>query len=91
MSDNRMDQLKNKIRSTGSGAVHNQLIDAVNTDSLITPPNKQKKKKFEDTHSRDTFWLKNEIKEQLDGLCKGERGEKTRIINEALTMYFEQM
>lgn len=50
-----------------------------------------KRKKFEELHKRDTFWIRNDLKQKLDELCVGERGEKTRMINEALDAYLEKM
>ncbi|NRF94500.1 hypothetical protein HQN89_26690 [Paenibacillus frigoriresistens] len=51
---------------------------------------REKKKKFEELYSRDTVWFKNEIKEKIAEASEGERGEKTRIINEALEEYFKK-
>jgi hypothetical protein len=57
---------------------------------LLPPPKKHKKQKFEDMYSRDTVWFKNEIKQKISEATEGERGEKTRIINEALEDYFRK-
>lgn len=56
----------------------------------LIQPKKEKKKKFEELHTRDTFWIKNELAELLKIECDGERGEKTRLINEALELYFKK-
>ncbi|WP_411830931.1 MULTISPECIES: hypothetical protein [Paenibacillus] len=81
-----MDELKNKIRSTSSGSVHPELID---TSQDIKPKPNPKKKKFEETHTRDTVWIENDLKTKLDSQSvENGRGEKTRIINEALRLYF---
>lgn len=87
MSDSKMEQLKNKIRKPVSSAVHSELID-----TTISNQTKPQKKKFEDLYRRDTFWLKNELKDKLDQhSINGGRGEKTRIINEALELYFKRL
>lgn len=83
-----MEQLKNKIRKPVGSAVHSELIDV--TPVSETKPVKAQRKKFEELYRRDTIWLKNEVKDQLDLLSKdGGRGEKTRIINAALESYFK--
>lgn len=88
MSESKMEQLKNKIRRPVGSAVHSELIDASPVSEIR--PVREQKKKFEELYRRDTIWLKNEVKEQLDLLSKdGGRGEKTRIINAALESYFE--
>jgi hypothetical protein len=51
---------------------------------------KKKKPKFEDTHSKDNFWVRNDLHKALNDICT-ERGDKTRIINEALQDYFVKM
>jgi len=60
-------------------------------DAKTGPAKREKRKKFEELYKRDTFWIQNELKERLDAYCKGERGEKTRIVNEALKAYMEKL
>jgi hypothetical protein len=48
---------------------------------------KKKKPKFEETHRKDNFWVRNDLHKALKEICT-ERGEKTKIINEALQDYF---
>lgn len=82
----KMDELKNKIRSTSSSSVHPELID---TSHEGKPKAYPKKKKFEELHTRDTVWIENDLKAKLDSQsAENGRGEKTRIINEALRLYF---
>lgn len=83
----KMDDLKNKIRSSsGSKSVHSELID---NSHVIKPKAPPRKKKFEEMHRRDTVWIENELKDKLDNQSSEYgRGEKTRIINEALRLYF---
>ena len=82
----KMDELKNKIRSTSGSSVHPELIDTSHEDKP-----KPKKKKFEEMYKRDTFWIENELKKKIDNQsAENGRGEKTRIINEALKLYFNK-
>lgn len=79
-----MDDLKNKIRSSGGSSVHPELIDTSHENKTKT-----KRKKFEELHTRDTVWIENDLKKKLDNQsAENGRGEKTRIINEALRNYF---
>ncbi|OBA07237.1 hypothetical protein A9P44_10215 [Paenibacillus polymyxa] len=85
----KMDDLKNKIRSTAASSVHSEMIDGISHDSSSEYTPKPKKKKFEELHQRDTVWIENELKKRLDRAgAEGGRGEKTRILNEALRVYF---
>ncbi|MHA7139838.1 hypothetical protein ACRTEV_21640 [Rossellomorea arthrocnemi] len=47
----------------------------------------KKKPKFEETHSKANFWVRNDLNKALNEICTV-RGEKTKIINEALQDYF---
>lgn len=51
---------------------------------------RSKKKKFEEEHTRQTYYIRNDILETLHEVAGNEKGEKTRIINEALEMYLKQ-
>lgn len=66
----KMDELKNKIRSSSGSSVHPELIDT----SLESKPVKPKKKKFEELYKRDTVWLENDLKKSL--MRKAQKGEK---------------
>lgn len=80
----KMEELKNKIRTSAGSSVHQELIDI----SHESKP-KTKRKKFEELHTRDTVWIENDLKKKLDHQsAENGRGEKTRIINEALRRYF---
>ncbi|WP_236570679.1 hypothetical protein [Paenibacillus sp. An7] len=97
MSDSKMEQLKNKIRRPVSNAVHSELIDTTNTARELLSKSKskgtvKKKEKFDDLYTRETVWFKNDIKKILDELSiEGGRGTKTRILNEALDLYFKNL
>lgn len=47
----------------------------------------QKKKKFDEKYKRATFYVENDIIKQLDKQAGKEKGEKTRLVNEALRQY----
>jgi predicted unusual protein kinase regulating ubiquinone biosynthesis (AarF/ABC1/UbiB family) len=51
---------------------------------------RKKKKKFEDQHSKQTYWIRNDVLEALNKIAR-ERGEKTRIINNALIDYIKKL
>jgi hypothetical protein len=51
---------------------------------------KKKKKKFEDQHTKQTYWIRNDVLEALNKIAR-ERGEKTRIINNALIDYIKKL
>lgn len=57
---------------------------------LLPPSRKVKKPKFEELYDRDTVWIKKELKQKISEAAQGERGEKTKIINEALEEYFRK-
>jgi hypothetical protein len=50
----------------------------------------KRKPKFDETHSRDSVWIRNDLKKVLKDVCT-EKGDKTRIINEALEDYFRKL
>lgn len=66
-------------------------VQSTDGSSSKAPLGKIKKQKFEERYKRDTFWIRNDLKEKLDSFCEGEKGEKTRVINEALESYFNKM
>ncbi|GAA4703051.1 hypothetical protein [Brevibacillus fulvus] len=55
----------------------------------LTPP--AKRRKFEDTHSRQTFYVQNDLIKKINKLAKKEKGVKTRIVNEALRLYIDHL
>lgn len=72
------------------GSVFNS-IDKSAFVRLAREKKKEKKVKFEESNTKVNFWIRNDIKEVLDMLCEGKKGEKYRIVNEALTMYLNKM
>ena len=87
---NMKDSLKNKVRS-GKESAHAQLFDQINTnENTNVDVNETKKKKFEDMYTRATFYINNDLLSWLKEVCGDEKGEKTRIINEALRAYMKR-
>jgi hypothetical protein len=50
---------------------------------------KKKKPKFEETHTKDTLWIRNDLFEAFNEICT-ERGDKTKFINEAIYLLLVQ-
>ena len=48
---------------------------------------KKKSTRFEDKHKKLTVWVENEAFEMLQVLAANKKGEKTRIVTEALMKY----
>ena len=78
-----MEEMRRKLEGASKG-VHAHLIEQ--------PRRKREKKpKFEETHTRGTMWIRNDLNEKLNNWSEeGGRGEKTRIINDALEDYFRR-
>ncbi|MCQ6267807.1 hypothetical protein M1K46_19450 [Fictibacillus sp. WQ 8-8] len=67
--------------------------ETVNISELadkLAAANKPKRVKFEDTHTKSTYWIRDDILKAFNKIA-GERGEKTRIINQALIDYFQKL
>lgn len=88
MSNNMKDTLKQKVRQSSSA--HNQLIDSTNVNDYVNVNINIPKQKFEETHTRATFYIENELLKNLEFASSKGKGEKTRIINEALRNWFNQ-
>jgi hypothetical protein len=72
------DQFKDRIKS--KPMVHDALID--------TTPEETKKQNFEDRFVRKTVYIDKEMFKLLDERAKSIDGGKTRIVNEALDLWF---
>jgi hypothetical protein len=75
--------LKTKIKS-GKPSAHDLLIEANENRSK-----RINKIKFEEKFTRKTYYIENELIEMLNEFAGNEKGEKTKIINEALRTYLE--
>lgn len=51
---------------------------------------KNSKKKFEELHTKDTYWVENNVLLTLRELTRGNKGLKTRIINDSLKAFFKK-
>ena len=50
----------------------------------------KKKKKFEELYTRQTVYIRNDFAEKISTLAGNERGVKTKIINDALELFFKK-
>jgi len=69
-----------------SSPVQQQLDVHVDVDVNVRKP----KKKFEDTHTRKTFWIRDELIEHINEEISADRGAMTRIVNDLLAEYFDK-
>jgi uncharacterized protein YihD (DUF1040 family) len=83
---------KSSIKETTRTKVENEDYSEINLLDIANKVAKEskKKKKFEDQHSKQTYWIRNDVLEALNKIAK-ERGEKTRIINNALIDYIKKL
>jgi hypothetical protein len=87
VSANKLDDLKAKIKSGNKPSeTHAQLLS---TDTPA-PRKRTPKPKFEETHTRKTFWIRNDLAAMVDEEIQAERGAMTAIINELLDDYFKR-
>jgi hypothetical protein len=47
--------------------------------------------KFEDLHTRKSYWIRNDLLEVFNNVAGDRRGEKTRMINEAIEDYLRKL
>lgn len=80
------------IKGTTRTKVENEDYSEINLLDIANKvaKEKKKKKKFEDQHSKQTYWIRNDVLEALNKIAR-ERGEKTRIINNALIDYIKKL
>ncbi|CAH0305707.1 hypothetical protein [Priestia megaterium] len=53
---------------------------------------KVKPKKFEDEHSKLTFWIRDDLREMINEAIIGEgKGAQTRLLNTAIEEYFKKL
>lgn len=86
MSANKLDEMKERIKSGKKSEVHAELI----TGGIPAPRKRTPKPKFEETHTRKTFWIRNDLAAMVDEEIQAERGAMTAIINELLDEYFKR-
>jgi len=66
--------------------VHND----INVNNDVNVHVYEKKKKFEDLYTRQTVYIRNDVAEKIATLAGNERGVKTKIINDALELFFKK-
>ncbi|MBM7554411.1 hypothetical protein [Thalassobacillus pellis] len=66
---------------------HNTLFQDAEPKQEKSKATPKKKKKFDDKYKRATFYVENDLIKQLDKQAGKEKGEKTRLVNEALRQY----
>lgn len=59
-------------------------VDAIISNKRNAQP------KFEETHTKNTYWIRNDILDALNKIAT-KRGEKTEAINQGLLLYFEHL
>jgi len=83
---NLKDTLKNKIKRD---PVHTQLIDTTNGLADMGVQILKTKKKFEETHTRQTYYIENDLIDAINKIAGSQKGAKTQIINEAIRRYLK--
>lgn len=104
MKGQKQRKLTDFISNLDDSNLKNEAIEEVSTTSeaddenknyaehfLETFENKQKKPTMEDTHTRTTFLVRNDLKKRLDRLASNKRGFKTEFINMALRILLDEI
>lgn len=95
---NSKNNLKNRIQTRSD--VHKQLISSEDENTSTEKEEevhvnknvnvyKKRKNKFEDRYVRQTFYIEKYLLSKLNQVSE-EKGDKTRIINEALQKHLEE-
>jgi len=91
---NLKESLKHKIKNRPGGSVHAQLIEEdVNVNDNVNVNvyrKKARKERFEERFVRHTHYIEKTLLEKLNSAAGDEKGEKTRIINAALSEYLKK-
>lgn len=80
---------RSRTESTGSEGKR-QLIEGMQESAVTIQPTTPREK-FEDRFTRATVFIENELLDMLNTASQGGKGEKTRIVNDALKKYFDSM
>lgn len=86
-SQSNIDKIRSKITNS-QNISQNQVPGDVHS-TLVQNNTEIKKPKFEETHSREHIWVRNELKATVNNHSKN-RGDKTKLYNQALEEYFEK-
>lgn len=79
---------KNVIVDVDASIDNNVDLQQVKQQVLERKKARPKKVKFDQKYDKMTFYILKELAELINEEAAGEKGEKTRIINDALKMYF---
>ncbi|MGN7313418.1 hypothetical protein ACTHQ4_20230 [Alkalicoccobacillus gibsonii] len=92
---NVTDNLNNEnkqLNVTNNSKSETEVDDTDESSSDFWSTVTNKKPTVEDTHTRGTFLIQNELLERLDALAKGQkRGFKTKLVNHALKEFLDQV
>lgn len=80
------DENKNTSEDASENTSANELDDIASR--IVNISKKNKPKKFEDTHSKATYWIRNDVLKAFNKIAGNQRGMKTEIVNQALIDYF---
>jgi hypothetical protein len=81
---------KNVIVDVDTSGDNNVGVDLQQAKQQVLERKKARRRKvrFDEKYKKMTFYILKELAELIDEEAEGEKGEKTRIINDALKMYF---
>ncbi|QQE81567.1 hypothetical protein GI364_24540 (plasmid) [Alicyclobacillus sp. SO9] len=91
-----MEELKNKSKRKATSSPYSLIDDSGETNQHLGDENvsrnvnvHKRRKKFEERYSRATLYIENDLLELLNEVSGVEKGEKTRIVNDALRKYLK--
>lgn len=91
VTDNHNTENK-QLNVTNNSKSETEVVEADESSSDFWSTVTNKKPTVEDTHTRGTFLIQNELLERLDALAKGQkRGFKTKLVNHALKEFLDQI
>lgn len=79
--ESHSEELNNNDTSTHENS---KSLQDVSQDIMDTFTEMSKRKTVEDTHTRATYLVRNDLLKRLDKLAKGKRGFKTLFVNKAM-------
>jgi hypothetical protein len=86
-SDNFKNTIENKSRNESVNEIATKSTSQSAMNDYIA---KNRKQKFEDLHTKDTYWVDNNILLTLREITSGNKGLKTKIINDSLRAFFKK-
>ena len=79
-----------KKEKKGTKTVSKPLADVAILPEIQEPPTDIREPKFKEIHTKDSFWLENDIYQTIEDLTQGTKRKKALIINKALKDYFKR-